>query len=269
MNDNEEALIAAEVDDFDRKMGTAPLYGNEYKLSAAAEYYLIAGLLNFDFSEKVSAGIMTYYMLADDDLIAKVTDKDGKNPWTGNNEWPMGDGDILTFGAYAKFKFHPSAELKGIYYYQDIDLDESFVGEWDNTHAWKAILEIDQDLLKFTSLWLEFAQFEGGFLLKNQPYAVNDELLKYIAPGGVFLRDTNVFGVMATQQWNDKWSTWERYWVADPDDWGDAETNNFTFAVGYQYSPAIYFELAYDVLDADGYGWDSDDLIRFQTVVNF
>jgi hypothetical protein len=144
-----------------------------------------------------------------------------------------------------------------------------FGDDWDNTNAWKVILDIDQDLLKFTSLWLEYAQFEGGFLLQKEPYAVEGNLLTYIAPGGMFLDDTTVFGVRAKQQWNDKWSTWERYWKADPDDFGVLETDNFTFAVGYQYSPAIYFELAYDKLDSDGYGWDDNDLIRFQTVVNF
>ncbi|MDR1509242.1 MAG: S-layer protein, partial [Synergistaceae bacterium] len=227
--------------------------GDEY--SVTAEYFLLAGLLNFDFSEKVSAGILAYYLIADDDPVVDINSVIIPEP---------GGGDVLTFGAYAKFQFHPSVELKGLYYYQDIDLRDA-----DNTNAWKIILDVNQDLLKFTSLWLEYAQFEEGFWVNNQPYAVNDGLLGYIAPGGMFLEDTTVFGVRAAQQWSDKWSTWERYWVADPDDWSDAETNNFTFAVGYQYSPAIYFELAYDVLDSDGYGYDSDSLIRFQTVVNF
>ena len=242
-------------------------WADDEEISFAAEYYLIAGLVNFDFSEKVSAGILGYYLLADDDLTVTVKDADGKK--VPSYSVSLGDGDILTVGAYAKFRFHPSVEFKGIYYHQDIDLDEAVVGEWDNTSAWKVILDVDQDLLKFTSLWLEYAQFEAGFWLQNPSYGVNDALLKYISPGGLFLDDTTVYGVRATQQWNDKWSTWERYWVADPDDYGPAETDNFTFAVGYQYSPAIYFELAYDVLDSDGYGWDSDDLIRFQTIVNF
>jgi hypothetical protein len=266
--DSEESIISKKVEELGVDSGAL---SDDDELSLAAEYYLIAGLLNFDFSEKVSAGIMTYYLLADDDLTVTVKDAAGDYKWgqANNSTFSIGDGDILTLGAYAKFKFHPSVELKGIYYYQDMDLDETVVGEWDNTNAWKVILDIDQDLLKFTSLWLEYAQIEGGFFLNNQPYAVNDALLEYIAPGGFLLDDTSVFGVRATQQWNDKWSTWERYWVADPDNYPMAKTDNFTFAVGYQYNPAVYFELAYDVLDSDGYGYDSDDLIRFKTVVNF
>jgi hypothetical protein len=266
-NDNGEPLISGAARDFGFIAPGGSLSGDD-AVSAAAEYFLMASLLNFDFSEKTSAGIMTYYMMADDDLKGSVT--------IGPDTYPvnLGGGDILTFGAYAKFKFHPSAELKGIYYYQDINLDETVVGDWGSTHAWKAILDINQDLLKFTSLWIEYARFDGGFFIQNQPYAVNDALLKYIVRGGipnggVFLDDTTVFGVKATQRWNDKWSTWERYWKADPDNYPQTKTDNFTFAIGYQHSPAVYFELAYDVLDSNGYGWDSDDMIRFQTLVYF
>jgi hypothetical protein len=266
-NDSGEPLISGTARDLGFRGMEGSLSGDG-EVSVAAEYFLMAGLLNFDFSEKASAGIMTYYMMADDDLKGSVT--------IGPDTYPvnLGDGDILTFGAYAKFRFHPSAELKGIYYYQDIDLDAAAVGDWGSTHAWKAILDVDQDLLKFTSLWIEYAQFEGGFFIQNQPYEVNDALLKYIVHGGIpnggmFMDDTTVFGVKATQQWNDRWSTWERYWKADPDNYPQVETDNFTFAIGYRHSPAVYFELAYDVLDSNGYGWDSDDMIRFQTVVNF
>ncbi|MDR3166054.1 MAG: S-layer protein, partial [Synergistaceae bacterium] len=70
----------------------------------------------------------------------------------------------------------------------------------------------------------------------------------------------------ASQQWNDKWDSWLRYSWADYDNGGE-EFNQIGAGIGYQLNPAVHFELAYDYAE---YNNGSDDnLIRFQTVVNF
>jgi hypothetical protein len=209
---------------------------------SAYESFLIAALADFNFNEMFRGGVLGYYNLYED---ASPNDSD------------------YTLGVYAGFRFHPSVELKGIYYHQDGD-------DWvDNASAWKLILDVDQDLLKFTSLWLEYGQLKDGFQLTNEPYAFGEGHLNVKKISNAGTSDVTVYGARANQQWNEKWNTFERYWHAEFDDIRVNDgIDNFTFGVGYQYTPAVKFELAYDLLDGDGY-YDDDGMIRFQTVVNF
>ncbi|WP_352402911.1 hypothetical protein [Pyramidobacter sp.] len=146
----------------------------------------------------------------------------------------------------------------------------------DDPKAWKVALDVSQDALKFTSLWVEYAKFDEGFVLQNTPYAFNDEV--FVAPGvkdmleaNPVLQDMNVIFVGAKQKWNDKWHTFERYAKYDMDKVGDAK--EWTVGVGYQYSPNLRFELAYndiDVSDDAGWGFKYDDnQIRFRTFLAF
>lgn len=90
------------------------------------------------------------------------------------------------------------------------------------------------------------------------------------------LQDMDVFFVRATQNWNDKWKTFERYCKYDMDNFGDAK--EWTIGVGYQYSPNLYFELSYDDIDLSSdnnpslpFGKKSydDNQIRFRTFLTF
>ena len=87
---------------------------------------------------------------------------------------------------------------------------------------------------------------------------------------------TDVLFVKAKQQWNDKWSTFLRYVSAGYDRAHKDDTTNWTIGFGYQYNPAVYFELLYDNVDygnndllGSGFLNDSDSLIRFRTHVYF
>ena len=65
-----------------------------------------------------------------------------------------------------RIAFNPNVELKGIYYFQNIGNDlargEDFIVD-DSPKAWKAVLDVKQDLLKFTSLWLQYEQVDNSF----------------------------------------------------------------------------------------------------------
>ena len=88
----------------------------------------------------------------------------------------------------------------------------------------------------------------------------------------VFLTDHDVIFAYLKQQWTPKVSTFEEFQYADADDASDA--TRWAVGVGYQYSPALYFELAYSMQnghcnenkDASGY---EDNILRFRTLFNF
>jgi hypothetical protein len=222
------------------------------------EWTLYGAKINFNFNEKAFAGLLGYYRAVDDDY---------------GLDW---DIDYSTFGIYAGFKFTPAIELKGIYYLQNQgDELAAFTnsgivkgqnGYDDSANAWKVILDVDQDALKFTSLWLEYARIDNNFILDNEPYAYNSNGLGVSAVGDADSTKSVIFAA-ANQQWNDRWSTFERYVNVDYDIDGLDDGTNWTFGVGYQYTPAILFQLAYDSIDFDN---DVDDhLINFRTYVTF
>ena len=214
-----------------------------------------AARLNADFTDKFMMGLWGYWWKGDN--------KEVTMPIAGNS-------DVNTYGVYAGYKFTPSVELKGLYYWQKIDLAgvDSFNG--DDPKSWKVILDVKQDLLKFTSLWIEYAQetntfqgtdcaydYIGANPQKFQPF--NDNTAK-------------MWLVRADQKWNDKWGTYLRYFQGDWDTNGIDKTTEYSAGVTNQYTPAIQFKVEYDNID---YGWvngvdkDSDHIVRFRTTVNF
>ena len=188
---------------------------------------------------------------------------------------------INTYGVYGGYSFTPAIQLKGVYYWQDIDATLPADIE-DSPTSWKVILDVKQDLLKFTSLWIEYAQQDNTFIGTNSydymggnemgNYRYYDQLANSFAesvdPNGT----AEIFNIIANQQWNDKWSTYIRYWLADWDSANVDDTENWTFGIRYQYTPAIQFKLEYDMIDY-GHGNQTiqgdDNVIRFRTTVNF
>ena len=186
-----------------------------------------------------------------------------------NGLWEdRGDTDYKTYWAGLGFSFMDGLELKGAYYMQDIADDSVVVAGADDPKAWKVILDVSQDVLKFTSLWVEYAQFDQGFILHNNPYSFSDidwpEYDKVITVQD----DMDALFVKAKQKWNEKWSSFERYVKYDMDNVNDMK--EWTVGIGYQYTPNLYFELAYS--DMDGKLGDPDydnNQIRFRTLLNF
>ena len=209
-----------------------------YTPNASDEYY--GARLKFDFSEK--------FWLSLNGLWYNV----------GNTN------NYKTYWAGLGFSFMDGLELKGAYYMEDID-----GAAIDDPKAFKVILDVSQDVLKFTSLWVEYAQFDQGFYIDRSPWSFSDVLWPGDISAGVTLPDdADVLFVKAKQKWNDKWSTIERYVKYDIDNFWDAK--EWSVAIGYQYSPNLYFELAY--ADMDGSFFDpnyDNNQIRFRTLLNF
>ncbi len=217
--------------------------GNE-----SGEYY--GARLKFDFSEK--AWLSGNYYLSQPGEDAEV-----------------GVGDFKAYWVGAGYKLGSGIELKGAYYWEDITEPEA--GYDDSPNAWKAILTIDQDVLKFTSLWVEYAQFDKGFVCESAPYAfhsyTSDFLGEDVAP---IPEDTDVLFIALKQEWTEKWSTFERYDHYDIDGYG--KIKDWAIGVGYQYSPNLYFELAYNQFDIGDFnypGFDDEGIVRFRTLFTF
>jgi hypothetical protein len=209
-----------------------------------ADYYQYGARLAFNFNENFAAAVN--YVKYD------FTDWDG-------NDFATLWGDLIV-------NFNENVAFKGQYFTQDTD--------WNNdASAWKAILTFSQDMLKFTDLWVEYAQLEEGFFFAYaDPYAWATSGSPFLVSGGIGAYtpyDTNVLNIVAKQKWNDQWWTYVRYINVDVDD-DYYSYKGYTGSVRYNYTPNLWFEVGYDKIDPDyDYGDFGDDMVWFRTTVNF
>lgn len=86
------------------------------------------------------------------------------------------------------------------------------------------------------------------------------------------LYDSAIFFKL-NQKWNDQWSTFQRYLIANARNeiaGVTDNTTNWTFGVKYNYTPALSFELVYDKIENAGTAVNDDDsLLRFRTHIAF
>jgi len=236
--------------------------------------YLWGARARFNVGEDFDFGL--YY-------VAFEPRNDAAGTLAGHSTW-WGD---------AGFRFTPNIELRGTYYSQKMD-DPAFAAAPydDSPNAWRAYVDVKQEALGFTSLWVEYAQYDQGFFFQNNPYGWNLPAFVFanmatavgggLAGGNQYLvGDMSVFNVLAMQKWNDKWGTYFRWAKFDVDPsvagtFGSAgfDVTDWTFAVNYWYTPNVVFELGYDAYDIDVVGgapiwWDNDDMIWFRTTVSF
>ncbi|MCD8162733.1 MAG: S-layer homology domain-containing protein [Synergistaceae bacterium] len=198
------------------------------------------------------------------------------------------EGDFSTYSVYASYSFTPAITLQGLYYWQD--LDEDLLGNGkpatatenspteDSPKAWKATLDVKQDLLKFTSFRFEYMQQDNTFLGARDPYSfgVDSGTVASISDNMPWNDGTtNFFFVYADQKWNDKWSSYLRYQQADFDTTGLDDAKGYGVGVTYQYTPAVAFRLAYDCVDygdghvEGGFKEGKDHVFQFRTAINF
>ncbi|WP_286677308.1 S-layer homology domain-containing protein [Aminobacterium sp. EBM-42] len=243
-------------------------------------------LVGFYFSKPFSMGEFAMYVTHDENNLAGVENYEyaarvkfnfNENFWLSGN-YLMGDlhefnVDVSVWWAAFGFNFNDDWALKGAYFKEDLD---DLIGE--KPAAWKAILDVKQEALGFTSLWLEYVDFdEGFFTLTSGPWddygAAAYNVARYFAGApdlyymGVW---DNVLFVRLNQKWNDQWSTFQRYFAGDARYVGSEDTKNWTIGVKYYYTPALSFELAYDKIENSGTEAGNDDnVIRLRTRVTF
>lgn len=159
-----------------------------------------------------------------------------------------GDNNYKHYWMSAGWRFMKGAELKGTFYMEDI-ADDTVVStlsgrKVDDPQSWKAILQLDQNLLGFTGLWLEYAQIDEGYILDHNPWAFSDVEWPSSSYTWKVTSDTEVYFARAEQKWSKRWSTFERYTEYNPDEMKSYD--EWTLAVVFRYTPQLSFELAYD-----------------------
>ncbi len=224
------------------------------------DFYTYGARLAFDMNENLS-------------LAANYVKYDYQDLGNFSTLW----GDIIV-------NFNENIAFKGQYFMQDHSDGIVTYVDWygdDSPSAWKAILTVNQDMLKFTDLWIEYAQVDGGFLFGVDPYAWAAQLSGFGVPGTVFeqnrayaWQDTKILNIVARQKWNDQWWTYVRYMDFDADGTFEGyslDYKGYSASVRYNYTPNLWFELGYDKIDSDGLDLSgyNDSMVWFRTTVNF
>ena len=226
----------------------------------AWELFLMAQL---QFTEQIGFDIGAQAFIGDNAEWLNTTDNKGFN---FDNLW--------TVFAGLRFNFNDNIAFKALYYHQEHSLDEwtnsSGVWGWrdaggDSDH-WRAIVHVDQEMLKFTSLWLEYGQFgEGGFYVPASPNEQGAIFVTKAVPNDV-VPEMKYWRVALGQQWNEKWATHLFYFgynFAGTDD----DLNEWGLGVQYKYNPAVTFGLNFVKAN-----WDEsadDHMIKFRTQISF
>jgi len=243
------------------------------KYTDLGDHYYHGARFNFHMNDKFRIAVSGIYIDYDED-----------------GTLGCGEYDYGTYWADFGITFTPGFQFKGAYFIQDHD-GPNVINFDDSPDAYKAIIDVSQDALKFTSLWIEYAKLDPNFHTALQPWsAYGAEVTPVLMESPVDnVFETEVIFVYLQQKWSDKWVTYQRYgqFSHDPEAYaglaGSFDITNWTFGVQYWYTPTVMFELAYDDVDYDdgwanpfnsNYSWydkglKDDSLIRFRTHIFF
>ncbi|MBQ3625859.1 MAG: S-layer homology domain-containing protein [Synergistaceae bacterium] len=208
------------------------------------------------------------------DMNVRLADKKNTSDNTAvrfNNLWHIFAG--------LRFNFNEDVAFKAIYYHQKFSIDEWLMADdglggavadsakWrepngldDSSKHWAVMLDVNQNILKFTSAWLEYGQYDFGFVNEN---ASAIGLGYSFAPD-----DIKYYRIVLAQTWNEKWATHVFYYGYDfdkmnikPKEWG--------LGVQYTINPNATIGVNYMKRDWDIKGEKDDNLVRLRTQVTF
>ncbi|MDR2522328.1 MAG: S-layer homology domain-containing protein, partial [Synergistaceae bacterium] len=263
-----------------------------------------AGQLQFSERFGFDAGIQ--YLLGDDSAAKDFyvpygwEDHDSTN-FLGNAQELS---SLYTAFAGLRFNWNENLGLKGMYYMQSVSLEAPAgvpagvsTDYNDSATAWRAVIDVKQDMLKFTSLWLEYSQVNRGFympsgtaaLFNNYDWASRELEGAISGKSKVVGYDLNLWRIAAQQQWNERWATFGYFGNATAanvsldgnNNWQDGTITQYGVGVTYQYNPNVLFGLSWEqVAFSDEWYWGYDDnnnlislrdpgQIRFRTQVTF
>ena len=237
----------------------------------------------FQFTEQIGFDIGGQAFIGDN--------ADYKEFNTNTNRWEgAADNNMWTIYAGLRFDFNDAISFKGIFYHQKtnseyIGYDTEGNPHWydlddkKDANHWAVILHLKQELLKFTSLWLEYGQFDSGFAGMNGGMLFYGSLNQDTFGKGYAATDTKYWRVGLGQQWTEKFATHLFYYGYKVEGWGgldDVKPAEFGAGLQYQLNDSTTMGLNYihvknDVLDGvRGTGLaDQDNVVRFRTKVTF
>ena len=235
------------------------------------------------------------------DLGGQIFVGDNAEYWTGPasttasrtpKSGDMAFDKLWTIYAGLRFDFNDNIGLKGMFYHQKGAMDKvnaagnAWVGNGydmtvlpanspvDDANHWRVMLDIKQPLLKFTGIWLEYGQYDQGFIARS------DNSIFY---GPTFSNrqapvDIKYWRVALGQQWNEKWSTHIFYYGYKLDGnvvgynnqvINGAKPAEIGLGVQYKMNDYTTMGLNYMHVKTDDLTKDNDNVIRFRTAVSF
>jgi hypothetical protein len=231
---------------------------------------------SFQFSEMIGLDLGVQAFFGDDTSTGNYADfvnvgGDASFPFKLNSTWTL-------FGGL-RFKFNENIALKGMFYRQSVDLEDPETAVTladDSTSAFRVVVDVKQEALSFTSLWLEYNHLEQGFMLPSGAEGLfNDydfagrNAINMVSVGTILYSDLNIWRIAAQQKWNEKWTTFLFYANYDVDVF-DASFKEYGLGVAYQLNPNVLMGLSYAAFSYDDvFGTENDSQIRFRTQVTF
>ncbi len=180
--------------------------------------------------------------------------------------------DPSVMGVDFTVNFADGVKFYGIYGKEDLDVDLNGDGDSETPSVWKIGATVDQSVLGWTSVWMEYFvadeyadwannAIQGAFPVMWKPGA--NEKMK-------------VFGVGLNQKWSDQWRTGLafRSGKLDVDNTNnDPKGSEVEFYVRYYYTPNLYFQVNYNSVDynadAEALGNLDGSRVRFRVFVSF
>ena len=259
---------------------------------------------SFKFTERIGLDIGGQIFVGDNsDTIAKY-DSDGNSLGNHYDQYDLTFKNLWTVYAALNFNFTENIAFRGIFYHQDWKMEElnyypsSRTWGWDSYHNhsnnnkwsdgnhWAVLFDVKQEALKFTSLWLEYGQFDEGFVNTKFDsgrffYSGSDRLNNLYTDAGVMtLYDIKYWRIALGQQWTDKIATHIFYYGYNVKNGGYATGNGKHDAkpkeigVGVQYKLNDYTTMGLNYVHVDNdFGApgveEKDNIVRFRTSISF
>jgi hypothetical protein len=247
------------------------------------EDWMIMARGTFQFTEQIGFDLGGQAFFGDN--AEEYGDATGTKHVAGDSSF----NNLWTVFAGLRFNFNDNIGFKGTFYHQKIDTEEVYVNSanrlaWrdggyfggganmvDDANHWAVMIDVKQAALKYTSLWLEYGQFDRGFTGLNGGFLFYGDLLKEEYGSGYTAFDTKYYRVGLGQEWNDKWSTYLFYYGYDVDTAAGNKPKEFGVGVSYKLNDATTMGLNYMHADNDQNGNASreDNVVRFRTKVTF
>lgn len=208
---------------------------------------------------------------------------------TNSRQGALASNNMWTIFGGLHFNFNDNIALKGIFYHQKIDREQVNSGAWrdygygfadggdfvDDANHWAAIIDVKQEALKYTSIWLEYGQYDKGFVTRSDTSLFYGGFLAGIyntnTIGGL-TNDVKYWRVALGQEWNEKWATHIFYYGYNVDVPGGDNIKPNEIGAGIQYKMNDYTTMGLNYIHADrdeDVDTDKDNIIRFRTKVAF
>ncbi|MDR1741440.1 MAG: hypothetical protein LBR38_06290 [Synergistaceae bacterium] len=169
------------------------------------------------FMASLSAGDIMGFSAGFDGFVGE-----GSSNWpfgmNSKGDWPEewgGLSSVWTIYGGMRVELDPSTAFRGVVYHQTVngerEIDDVII---DDTRAFRLVIDLKQDVLKFTGLWLEYDRMQKGFWLPGY-YAMSggnfgvdsvpDKF--YDITTDILPEDMSLWRVMASREWDDRWKT--------------------------------------------------------------